>query len=311
MNRVTTNMFPDTLVSQLSLLSQQQIRLQRQAATGQRVEFPEDDPSAMRRVLDMQAESSSLGQYQLNIARLKEHSTASYDAIRALKTVSDRLGEIAVLADGTKSQDELNIYAAEVAQFIHQAVQVVNSKHGGDYLFSGTLTDQAPFVATRDGNGNVTSVAFQGNTSVREAEIAQGVTLSSQIIGANTTGSGPRGLVTDSRTGADFFAHAISLHNHLLAGDITAIASTDKPQLGVDEDNILFQAATIGAVQSRLEAAGSIASKRSASIEQLISGEANADLTETLVRLTEVQTAYRAALQSGSMILSQSLLDFL
>ena len=53
--RVTSNTFPNSLVTQLTSLTVRQNTLQNQAATGQRVRLPEDDPVAMRRVLDMQA----------------------------------------------------------------------------------------------------------------------------------------------------------------------------------------------------------------------------------------------------------------
>jgi flagellin-like hook-associated protein FlgL len=48
-----------------------------------------------------------------------------------------------------------------------------------------------------------------------------------------------------------------------------------------------------------------------AALEAGISQEADADLAQTIVQLTQTQTAYQAALQSGGQILSQSLLDYL
>ena len=47
--RVTANTFPNSLLNQLSSLATRQNRLQNQAATGQRVQFPEDDPGIRRR----------------------------------------------------------------------------------------------------------------------------------------------------------------------------------------------------------------------------------------------------------------------
>jgi len=309
--RVTSSMFPDTLANQLGLLESKLQQLQIQAATGQRIQNPEDDPAAVRRVLDMQAKSRALAQYQKNISGLQSQASASYDSISALQKISNRIGEIATLADGTKSQQDLNAYAAEVTQLIQQAVQIANSKFQGDYLFAGTRTDQPPFVATTNANGQVTSVTYQGNTSLAETEVAEGVTLSAQTLGANTTGTGPRGLITDSRTGADFFTHMIALQNDLLAGNTTAIANTDRPQLAQDEQNLTLHIANNAVLQARLEAANSIASSRAAAVDKLISGEADADLAQTLVRLNETQTAYQAALQSGGRILSLSLLDYL
>ncbi len=70
------------------------------------------------------------------------------------------------------------------------------------------------------------------------AEVAPGYSLSVQVPGANTSGTGPAGVITDSRTGADFFNHLIALRNDLQAGNTQAIASTDQAALAKDEDNI-------------------------------------------------------------------------
>src|SRR5262245_32200107 len=112
--RVTSNTFPNSLLDELTSLGQRQNKLQNQAATGQLIELPEDDPVAMRRVLDMQGEAKAVSQYQRNIARHQELATASFSVIKGLKKISDRVREIAIAADGLKSQDELNIYANEV-----------------------------------------------------------------------------------------------------------------------------------------------------------------------------------------------------
>ena len=309
--RVTSNSFTETLINQLSRLGQRQQQLQNQVASGLRVQFPEDDPSAMRRVLDMRAEASAVTQYQANIARLKEQSIAAYDAMQSLKTISDRAGEIATQADGTKSPQELQTYATEVTQLIQQAVQAMNAKHQGDSIFGGTLTDQQPFVLTTDSNGLPTTVTYQGNTSVPSYEISEGATVSVLPVGANDSGGGPQGVITDSRTGADFFNHLISLQNHLLSGDTAAIQSTDLSALRADEQNIISQMATTAAVQSRMDATNTIASGRAASLEKLISSQADADMTAVIVQLNQTQTAYQAALASGAKLMNLSLLDYL
>jgi len=309
--RVTANTFPNNLLDELTSLSQRQNKLQTQAASGQLVRLPEDDPAAMRRILDLQAQGKSVAQYQRNIARDQELATASFNSIKGLKQVSDRVREIAVSTDGLESPEDLKLYAKEVTELIKQAVQTANSRNGADYLFAGTLSDQPPFVLTTDADGNVTSVAYQGNTALAENEIASGLTLSAQAVGANTSGGGPRGLITDSRVGADFFNHLISLQNNLLSGNVTAIANTDQPNLDKDEDNLLFHLGSNGALQSRLEATNALAAQHADTLEALVSKEADADLAQTLVRLSQTQTAYQAALQSAGKILGSSLLDYL
>lgn len=309
--RVTGNYFNNTLAAQLNRLAARQYQLQNQATTGQRIQAPEDDPAAMQRALNLRADQQANQQYANNISDLKDRASASFDAIKAIQKISDRVGEIATLADGTKSPADLQSYATELTQLIQQAAQLLNGKQNGSYLFGGTRSDQPPFTVTTDANGIVTGVTYNGNDSVSTAEIAPGQGVSSDVPGQNNTGTGVRGLVTDSRTGADFFNHLISLQNHLLAGDTASIASTDRPALAKDEDNFLYHISNNGAVQTRLDTAASIADSQSTSLEKMASKETDADITETLVQLNQAQYAYQAALQSGASIMKTSLLDYL
>ena len=309
--RVTSNSFSNQLIGQLGTLAGRQARLQNQAATGQRISLPEDDPRAMRRVLDMQTHVRALDQYDSNISRLKESSTAAYTAMKALKNNSDRSSEIATAADGLSSKEELTAFAAEINEILESALNTANSKHGGDYLFAGTHVDQPPFVAVRDAEGKITAVNYTGNTDVVAAEISPGVLSEAQPLGANSSGSGGRGLLADSRSGADVFAHLISLRDHLIAGDTTAIAANDLKNLQKDEENFIYHYSHTGATQGRLEAASNLAKDQSFAVEQQISGLVDADLAQTMVRLNQVQNAYTAALQSGGNILNTTLLDYL
>jgi flagellar hook-associated protein 3 FlgL len=107
------------------------------------------------------------------------------------------------------------------------------------------------------------------------------------------------------------FGHLIALQDHLLAGDTAAVAATDRDQLARDEDNLIFHVGSNGAAQSRLEASAAMTKSRALSLEQDVSGEADADLAETITRLTQTQTAYQAALQTAGTVLRLSLLDYL
>jgi flagellar hook-associated protein 3 FlgL len=305
-------MFPNMLNQELGVLSQRLTQLQTESATGQRIQNPEDDPSAVQQVLNMQSESSELQQYQSNIATLQGTATAAGSAVSALQQIASQVSDIATSAGaGTVSQDDLDAYATQVSQLISEAVSTANTQYNGNYLFGGTIGNQAPFVATTDSNGQITSVAYKGNTSTASAEIAQGVTLSVVAPGANTSGSGPGGLITDSRTGADFFAHMISLRNDLQSGNVTAITNTDLPALEADQQNQILYSTNINVAEGRLSAATTAAQNQQTSLTTMISNDADADLAQTITSLSQAQYAYQAALESGATILKQSLLDYL
>lgn len=309
--RVTGNTFSNSLVSQLNALTARQYRLQNQIATGQRIHAPEDDPTGMQRALGLRAQCSNLAQYQDNISNLQGRATAAYDSLRAVKKISDRASEIAALTDDTRSSEELSTYATEVTELIKQAVQLMNNKYREQYLFGGTSSGQSPFTIATDADGNVTSVTYSGNTSVAETEIGTGATIAVDVPGENSTGTGPRGLVSDSRSGADFFNHLISLQNHLLAGDVDAVMNTDCDALQKDEDNFILQLGNNGAIQTRLETAASMAEDHALTLKEMSSKETDADMAQTIVELNQAQTAYQAALQSGAGVLQMSLMDFL
>jgi flagellar hook-associated protein 3 FlgL len=309
--RVTANTYTNSLMDQLNRLGLRQTRLQQQATTGQLVQGAADDPTAARRVMDWQAESASVAQFQKNIVSGQNQATAVFAAVRSLKTVSDRAGEIVTRADSLKSQVELTAFADEVTQLIKQAVEAANRKENGSFLFGGTRNDQPPFVMTTDANGRVTGVTYQGGQDLAETEIAPGTSIATSVVGANSTASGPRGLITDGATNADFFNHLISLQNHLLAGDTGAIASTDATQLRADETNLLNHISGNGVLQSRLETTAAIMKDRASALDSNVSQAADADFAQTLVQFNATQNAYQAALQSGAKIMNLSLMDYL
>lgn len=309
--RVSTNTFPETLVSQLQLLGNKQYRLQAQATSGQKIQNVEDDPVAVHRVLNLQTEIRKNNQFEDNINILKERAVAASNVFSSLKKITDRTTEITVLADSLKSGDELTVYANEIDQLIQQGVDLVNRKYRGEQLFSGTASDQTPFVLQKDAAGQITGVNYQGNNSVRQIEIAENTLMNDGVPGANNTGSGAQGVITDSRSGADLFNHLIALRDHLRAGDVQAVSESDHKALSADEENLIQQIGSNGIFQERMEMALRIASDVKDNMGKIVSGEVDADLAETMTRLSSTQTAYQAALQVGATLFRTSLLDYL
>ena len=311
--RIAGTSYTNSLVGQLNFLTAQQFQLQNQISTGQRIQKPEDDPLAMAVALKLQADGGKVNQYTQNITTLQDVATSSFNVLQQLKTLSDRAGEIATLADGTKTPQELQTYANEVNHLIQQAVSLANTKDGNHYLFSGTKSDTVPFVAAADANGNVTSVSYQGNTAVAQKEIGENTTVAVEVPGENTTGSGPRGLLADSRSGADFFNHLIALQKDLANGDTTTINKVDQPALTKDEDNLIYHISNNGFLQTTLDAAAQGLAAKQQSLQQSLTKVAGVDLTKTITDLSQAQNTYQAALAGSSVLLQmqQSVLKYL
>jgi flagellar hook-associated protein 3 FlgL len=310
--RVSSNTFADNFLYQDNLLQAQQNTLQQQATTGLKFSLPEDNPSGMSEVLNLQSSSSANQQYLTNITALQNQANNVSGILTSLQALVNQASEIATSADGTATPTEMSTYATQVGNLIQQAITLGNSQDSqGNYIFGGTATGSPPFTATTDANGNVTGVTYSGNSNVNQVEISSGVTVSAQVPGSNTSGSGPAGLFVNSATGADLFSHLISLQQDITSGNTAAITSTDLPNVSKDESNVLDQVSANGVLLSRLQATSSLATQQGNNIATQVSGLTDADLATTITHLQQTETAFEAALESSSRVMAISLVDFM
>jgi flagellar hook-associated protein 3 FlgL len=311
---ITANAFTNSLVTQLGQLTTRQATLQSEVSSGLSVAAPSDNPEAMESTLDYQSQNAAQTQYSSNITTLQARATTVSTVLQSMQSLISKATEISTEAGGPNiSSSEMSNYASQVNQLINQAAQLVNTKDPatGQYLFGGTASSQAPFTAATDANGEVTGVTYNGNSSVNQSPIGEGATVSADIPGANTTATGARGLVTDSQSGADLFNHLITLRDDLNSANSTAVNGSDATNLQKDENNILYQVSNNGAVLTRLTAAATTASSATTSLNTMISNASSADMVQTMVQLSQTQTAYQAALESGSKIMQLSILNYI
>jgi flagellar hook-associated protein 3 FlgL len=309
--RVTSNGYSESLIAQLQTLSRRQVDLQSQISSGQRVTDASDDPLSAQQVFGLRDESVSLGQYQKNIETHQEFATATQSVIGGLQKIVSRAQEIAASVDGLDSKGDLQSYGTEVSGLIKQAVQLANQQERGEYILAGTKMGTPPFAATTDAQGNIMGVTYQGNSDQSSSEIAPGVLVSSQVPGANSSGSGEWGLLADSRSGSDFFAHLITLRDQLNNGDATGVQSSSQADLQKDEENVLYHVANNGALQAHLDTTLTANKNQKLSVESGISSRTDIDMAQAIVHLNQQQTSYQAALQSAGSVMSLSLLTFL
>jgi flagellar hook-associated protein 3 FlgL len=312
--RVATGAYTNVMLDQFNTLAAKQYTLQNQVSSGLAVQAPSDNPTAMQNTLDYDAQKAAQTQYSSNITTLQSRANSVYSALQSLQTISSRAGEIATsAASATTSSADLTNYATEVNSLINEVVSAANTKDPatGKYLFGGTASGTPPYTTTTDANGEVTAATYNGNADVNQSAIADGQTAAVDIPGANTSSTGARGLITDSQSGADFLNHLISLRDDLQSGDTTAITATDSTNLQKDENNIAYQVANNGVVQNQLSAAATLATNNTQSLDSMITTASSANLMQTMVQLSSAQTAYQAALESGTKIMQLSILNYI
>lgn len=296
--RIVTNTVSENFIRQLQQLGGNQTKLQQQVATGRRITQPEDDPAAVGRIINLQGQARALEQFSRNATRALDLSQASFSGLSEIKKISDRATEIGTLGSGAFNPEARAAYASELNQLIEQAVQLGNSRLGNDYLYAGTAVDQPPFVATRDAAGDVTSVAYAGNSAQAAIPLSDTASVSPTTTGATNTSL------------RDFLNQLVSLRDALRNNDSAALTTAQTALIG-SEDVLVSALAEHGAVQMRIEANQKQQAGLAENLAGLVSTETEADLPSTIVKLNQSQTAYQAALQSAASIMRTSLLDYI
>lgn len=317
--RVTSNAFPDRLITQVQTLQELINKNQTSIATGQKIIDPSDNPVGFRRSTEIKATQGRIQEFRDITSKVKARADANFASATELQTLVSRASEIAVRASNIYSSSDQTALAAEANSLIERAVALGNRQNSnGEYLFGGTYlrpsdTDPAtsaayvPFSVTRNGSNQITAVTYRGNQKVVQQEVQAGSNMDFNIIGSSTTGT-PRGLLVNSSV--NVFTELINLRDNLTSGNINA-AQSEVSKLRTVQDNIAIHIGTIGANLARLQITEQSNTQRLQSEEQNLSQIADADLAETILSLQQKQTALQGALQVGAQILNTSLLNYL
>jgi len=296
--RVTASSFPNNLVNQLQQLTARLNTLQQQASTGQRVIAPSDDPAASVRVLSYQSERNGLAQFQRNALRAEDILNATNAEIKNLLKVSERANEVASLTNDVFNGDDMVVYATEIDALLEQALVNSNANFNDEPLFGGATANQRPFVATRDAQGRITSVAYVGSATVAQIQVAEGSSIT------------PYSSPAENQQIAGFLNRLVSLRDALNTRQAVNVRAVSNG-LQASEDDLILQLSGKGALLARVSVDKAQNALRYTDLAEQISRDADVDLAQTVVQLTQNQNAYQAALMSASKVLNKSLLDYL
>ncbi|NLI78329.1 MAG: flagellar hook-associated protein FlgL [Candidatus Riflebacteria bacterium] len=107
------------------------------------------------------------------------------------------------------------------------------------------------------------------------------------------------------------FATLSDLRDNLLRNDAKAISEKSIASIQKDIERVLKFHAQVGVKTNRAAAAQTKQENINLHLNKLLDVVENVDMTEAITRMTELTTAFQAALQSGAKILQTTLMDFL
>lgn len=260
-----------------------------------------DDPAGSAQVRSLRANLASVEQYRRNIANANSWVQAGESALGEVETIFHRVKEVALEASNAgRTGDDRQIMAREINQLLEQVFSLANSQFDSQYIFAGQNTAAAPFVAVRDGSGQIASVSLAGDLT---GPILRAVDDNTAVA---VTVSGT--LVFDPLAGP--LQTLISLRDALQRNNVEDIQNT----LSLIDNNVsavLSGRAELGGLQARLEGLEERLDRRESDLLAAISDIEDADMAEVLSRLSADELAYEAALGAAARILQPSLIDFL
>jgi flagellar hook-associated protein 3 FlgL len=271
-------------------------------ATGKRLSEASEDVTATGRVMSYQSEMRGLQQFEINAKQGLTYLTVSTTALDSVKDVASQAFNLAPAAASSGDPTERAAYATQVDGYLEQAFSLANTQINGTYLFGAEANNTAPFTATRDGQGHITAITYTAATGANGSAPKLSVDENTQIP-ISTSG-------TENQQLAAFLNHLITTRDAITANNPAAVGAAQNA-IGDDETNLVSMLGGLSASLFRIKSTQTQNSTRFNQLANLSSSETDTDMAETIIKFQASQRSYQGALQAGSKILQQSLLDYI
>ena len=256
------------------------------------------------RVLKLNDQLAKLNEYQSNITHATNEMNLAYDT---LANVTEELSAINSLiveaANATTTPDSAKAIAAEIKQRVATISDQMNVKYMDNYIFSGTYTEQQPYVTNDTGE-----IIYEGSS---EKAGDRNLTISEDTVFAyNFTGE----AIFGEQDGVnDFFSQMRDLDNLLNADTLDYDAIREKLSvLDSATRGITLANGQISSKVSKLESTQEINNDTITSLTEKKVDLEEVDITKAATELASAQTALQASYQIGVAVLgSVSLLDYI
>lgn len=297
--RITQRMLVDTVRSNINTNAESLTALQDQLSSGKRLRKPSDDPQALGRALKLRSNADQNAQFLRNISSARGWLEATDTSLAQLSEALLRARDLAVKgASDTLSADERRNLAYQLDGMLDEAIQCVNSAHEGKHLFAGRRVSTPPFALSADRS----AVEYRGDSGEMGRDIASSANLPVNVPGDME--------VEGVQILPQALAALVELRDRLNDGTGVGVSGT-LDQLSQCLEGVATLRGTVGARTSRLNATEDGLDQVQVRIATMLSRAEDADIADTISRLTMQQNVFTAALAVGARTVQMSLLNFL
>jgi len=304
--RISTAMTHQRSVQQMQARWARIEHLNLQMSSKKNLLTAKDDPVSAGTIQRLDRSVAALDQYAKNTNNVQSRLGLQESTMHAMTEVMSRIKDLTIKAhSGTRSDEDRQIIAHEIAQLKDSLVDLANSADGrGRYLFAGTSDAAAPFVTS----GGV--VTYQGDQTRRQIEIAPETFVKDTLPGSEVFyGIGPLNQsvfsVLDNLTTA--------LNQPVLTpadqAALTAALDAGLRDVSLANDQIIDLGVAVGVQMSQIEATAKLREANMVTLKTDLSAIEDLDYTQAISDLNLERIALQAAQTVYMQMQSMTLLD--
>ena len=302
-DRITTNMVIGSTLADITSAQIAMNRSEDELSSGKTIQEPSDNPFGASQVIGLQSSLDGLATYEKSAQSGISWLNTASGALANINELSQRVRELVVqAANGVNNKSDLEDIADEVQQITETIKQDADTQYAGQYVFSGTLTNTAPY---QQGEGKD---AFQGNEGAIERAVGPGATVNISVALGSVLGGGKES--GDGKLLDTLRSITQSLREGTPAA-IETVSSTDLKALDTNLEALANVQADAGAATDQLNAGLTRVQDLQTTTTQQLSNVQDANVAQVALEFSNQQSAYDAALRAGASIVQESLLEFL
>ena len=291
MYRISFNHTYDRLLEQIGIQKFRVDRLTENISSGRKIHNLRDDPIALSDSMRIKRCLSFIGEFKKNIDYANDWLAETETTLRAMNDSLIRAKELAVqMANATQNAQNREGTAEEIDQIIQHLVAVGNTKYDDRYIFSGLMTNTAPFtINTNPSTGRISSVTYHGddghfqiptNFSSNTTVNINGTDIGAQVGGTND----------------QIFSTLITLRDALLDDDPNRIR-TQMTYLDTALQTVNEQMSRIGSRMNALDAKKAALENIGIDKKILLSNDVDTDFAAAVTDLEKTKMAFEASLK--------------
>lgn len=291
--RITNQMMTNGAIRHIQENQEAMHRLQERIASGKNFEYSSDDPVGASASLGLRSSVRTLQSYIDGNTVNGDWMNATDFAMQEMEKVANRAISLVQrgLNDTLGAPERANAIAPEMDALLNQALEIGNSTHNNQYLFSGYRVNTRPFSITGS------TVNYQGDAGLMQRTLAPNQTVSVNLRGDQTFQAFMQ-TIADARDALQA-NDMVSLRN-ALTGLQSGLTTMDQ------------QRTAHGARMRQVQAAAEYLEKAQLEAKSLLSKKEDVNLAEAIAMLKGQENAYQAVLEvSQRAISATSLFDML